>query len=254
MNEEGEGKGPRKETIEGKLNDGYTIRVLTLTSVVLIVLCSIFCARSSPERDVLSPSIDEQRIAPPQRRKLRVMTSQPNCTMEEYVLDTLREISSELYLRAVSCTPGDVNDLLKHTVLHAKRPAEETRGNSVIYIAVGLLLTSLVVAFLDVYKVKGKPLKSKPQLTKRCSLADLTVLRHSRRESMKKDSMVDDHRVPLKLLGARPPPDNRRCSVPIQAGDVSYGNISPRRGSRKCSLDDVCPDYSYTRVRLMRRF
>lgn len=199
MNEEGESKEPGKETIKGKLNDGYTIPVLTLTSVVLIVLCSIFCANSSPEREVPSPTIDEQRIAPPQRRKLRVVTSQPNCTMEEYVLDTLREISSELYLRSVSCAPGDVND----AVPLAKRPVEETRGNSVIYIAVGLLLMSLVVAFLDVYKVKGKPLKSKPQLTKRCSLADLTVLRHSRRESMKKDSMMDDHRVPLKLLGRK---------------------------------------------------
>ncbi|KAK5641830.1 hypothetical protein RI129_010377 [Pyrocoelia pectoralis] len=254
MVEETESRGPRTETVKRKLKDGYTIPLLSLVTVTLIVLCSVFYGSTTSESEGnrnVSVSIEEQEFESIARVRIR---SQPNCTMKEYIFSTLCEISSELYIRKTTCAPEDVNDLLKHAVPTSKKKSREPRGNSVIYIAVGLLLTSLMVAFLDVYKVKGKPSKSKPQLTKRCSLADLTVLRHSRRESMKKDSMMDEHRVPLKLLGARPLPESRRCSVPYQVSDVSYGNMSPRRGSRKCSLDDVSADSSYNRVRLVRRF
>lgn len=205
MVEETETRGSRTETSKRKLKDGYTIPMLSLMTVTLIVLCSVFYGNTTFESEGnrnLSVSVEEENGRELETIRRVPIRARPNCTMKGYILSTLGEISSELYIRRTTCAPEDVNNLLKHAV-PTKKKSREPRGNSVIYIAVGLLLSSLIVAFLDVYKVKGKPSKSKPQLTKRCSLADLTVLRHSRRESMKKDSMMDDHRVPLKLLGRK---------------------------------------------------
>ncbi|KAF5308039.1 hypothetical protein FQR65_LT06413 [Abscondita terminalis] len=161
-------------------------------------------SRAKPEKD-LSSNLTEEVALPRNKsvKKMRIIT-QPNCTVQEYINKSLKDILSQLHLKKLLCTPEDVNNVKKHALPNStvKRSAEP-RGHFIIYFAVGLLLASLVAAFLDVYKVKGKPLKNKPPLTKRCSLADLTVLRHNRRESMKKDAMIDDHRVSLKLLGRK---------------------------------------------------
>lgn len=131
--------------------------------------------------------------------------------------------------------------------------SKETRDTVIVYVAISLLLTSLGAALIEVWKVyvnnkkaqgrntvnttaKASPsaapglpglpglsglngamgIPTKPELTRRCSLADLTVLRHHRRESMmRRDSAmhmsIDNgstvpgsgncHRVPLKTMG-----------------------------------------------------
>lgn len=126
----------------------------------------------------------------------------------------------------------------------------ETRTTILVYAAVVLLLASLGAAFIEVWRARrslteptpspGVPLtpsgstgktiagagtiREKPELSRRCSLADLTVLRHNRRESMmRRDSVmhmsidngtsgpISSHhtRIPLKLLGTVTVPPNR---------------------------------------------
>lgn len=217
-----------KEILEGNESDGNTLPIFLLLLVVplLIVSCTLLYMYTSyqakPDNNITFPVITSsvETIINKQdvndtpdgsvfpRRRIQI---QPNCTIKEYFDEKLKEISEELYVKKQLCTLNGLHNEEKIDVPNlaaTNHKVPEPRGHFVIYIAVGLLLTSLVAAFVDVYKVKGKPSKTKPQLTKRCSLADLTVLRHSRRESMRKDSIVDEQRGPLKLLGrkvSRPP-------------------------------------------------
>ncbi|KAF5293683.1 hypothetical protein FQA39_LY03168 [Lamprigera yunnana] len=195
---------------EGNGNERNSISIFTFTSAAVIGLCCLYYVNTTSEVNLAGNSTsnskqDENEIAVPVKiNRIINIQYQPNCTKQEYFGKTLKDISLLLYTKKLLCTPEDAKNLKKHNVPNfAPKKVAEPKGYVVIYIAVGLLLVSLVAAFLDVYKVKGKPCKSKPPLTKRCSLADLTVLRHTRRESMKKDSMYDDHRIPLKLLGRK---------------------------------------------------
>lgn len=195
--------------------DGNAISLFLVIVPFAILLCSLFYSltyydSSEPNVPIVRQSKDDPLgTYPPNVTKRllrkRVKVHQPNCTNGDHLKEELKNISSELYIKKGICTPEDVNNIKKHSVpnMASNNNIGEPRSHFVIYIAVGLLLTSLLAAFLDVYKVKGRA-KTKPQLTKRCSLADLTVLRHSRRESMKKDSMMDEHRAPLKLLDSSP--------------------------------------------------
>ncbi|KAF2885928.1 hypothetical protein ILUMI_20245 [Ignelater luminosus] len=213
-----------KEILEGNESDGNTLPIFLLLLVVplLIVSCTLLYVYTSyqakPDNNITFPVItssadtivnkqdvnDTRDITAFSRKHIQV---QPHCTIKEYFDEKLKEISEELYIKKQLCTLNDFHSDEKNDVPNlasTNHKVPEPRGHFVIYIAVGLLLTSLVAAFVDVYKVKGKPSKTKPQLTKRCSLADLTVLRHSRRESMRKDSIADEQRGPLKLLDRSP--------------------------------------------------
>ncbi|KAK4873832.1 hypothetical protein RN001_013192 [Aquatica leii] len=203
MTEENE---TRKDTINGTSNEGYTIPALLFIIAIVFISCSVFYVNtSSAAKSENFSNLEEVTLPRSVSQKNVRIKAQPNCTMQEHITKKLQDISTELYTKNVLCMPEDVNNVKKHNVPNANiKKAAKPRGNFVIYFAVGLLMASLVAAFLDVYKVKGKPSKRKPPLTKRCSLADLTVLRHNRRESMKKDYVVEDHRVPLKLLDTLP--------------------------------------------------
>lgn len=124
----------------------------------------------------------------------RVFKMQPACPIS-YLSRILMGILDDLYVSREMCRPEDVNNLKKHRIPKAAsktNKSAEPRGTMVIYIAVGLLLTSLGAAILEVYKAKGQSsAKTKPALTRKCSLADLTVLKHNRKELMRRDTMWD---------------------------------------------------------------
>lgn len=55
------------------------------------------------------------------------------------------------------------------------------------------MITSLGAALLEYYKAKVQPTKKdgKAPLSRKCSLADLTVMKHHRKELIRKDSIME---------------------------------------------------------------
>lgn len=120
---------------------------------------------------------------------------QPHCkplsmqiTLQIIIMETFR------------CHPDDIEKETQKSTsiwkrIRKNRPKpkkSETTESMVIYIAVGLLLVSLGAALLEVFKNVNQPtVKTKPALNRSCSLADLTVMRHNRKELMRRDSMLE---------------------------------------------------------------
>lgn len=137
---------------------------------------------------------------------------QPHC-------DTLdSEISLHLIiLESFSCKPEDAEKekakMATSTAAKKKKSRKsqsETTESMVVYVAVGLLLVSLGAALLEVFKFVNQPaVKTKPALNRSCSLADLTVMRHNRKELMRRDSMLEggsgnwETRASSKQLGRK---------------------------------------------------
>nr|CAD7205125.1 unnamed protein product [Timema douglasi] len=106
---------------------------------------------------------------------------------------------------------------------------------------------------------------------RRCSLVDLTVSRHARRESLHHlqqhqspsfDTSTSGQRPHVRLLGGRPPPLLRRSSFPVQMAssrvDLQLRSPAgtPAKLSRRPSVDsegDSSPDMGRRRVRIIRR-
>lgn len=131
----------------------------------------------------------------------------PQC-FNHYEYTILSEILNKLYLDSDVC----IGPKCSLHINKKQTDAKETTGLIVAYVAICALLISLVAAVLELIKAKKDPVqnKSKPELSRRCSLADLTLLRHSRRESlMRRDSSLSmsvsetPGRVSLKNIGRK---------------------------------------------------
>lgn len=133
-------------------------------------------------------------------KRLQQQKQQPTSHISLRRIYVLPTILQHLYEKHSLCTPEDVHNEAKHRIpskiASKTSKMNEPRAVMVIYIAIGLLLTSLGAALLDFFRAKSDQnsadgAKKKHMLTRKCSLADLTVLRHSRKESMRKDSIYD---------------------------------------------------------------
>lgn len=128
----------------------------------------------------------------------------PQCyTQIEYSM--LSQILYEYHLNSNSCVGSKCTVKTKKNVT-----SKETASLICVYVGVALLLISLIAAVLELVKAIKNPVqtKGKPELSRRCSLADLTVLRHNRRESMvRKDSTLSiedsSKRTSLKTIGRK---------------------------------------------------
>lgn len=208
---------------------------------------------SSEEIDNSSTIAENASVIIPPITPIKKITLQPHC----------ESLSKEIALRLLilenfRCKPEDIKrEKLKTAFLSKKarkiRPKSksESTESMVVYVAVGLLLISLGAALLEVFKFTNQPTttKAKPALNRSCSLADLTVMRHNRKELMRRDSMLEgsslEARGAPKLLD-RQSSLYRRCSFPIGPGDFrrnsNFGAIesdlhSSRPFSRKTSME-----------------
>lgn len=130
----------------------------------------------------------------------------PRC-YTHHVYTDLSGILNELHRKHYKCIGGKCN-----AKNGKKFNTGETTGVIVAYAAVALMFVSLFAALVEIYRVKKETVqkKAKPELLRRCSLADLTVLRHNRRESlMRRDSSLSlsagesSGRVSLKTIGRK---------------------------------------------------
>lgn len=206
-------------------NDGALVVCLFIKAIVIaLLLLSVtrysFYSQEASEATKTNTSIDNSTNLttpePPANKTRTVIVLQPSCPIS-YIHTILQEMLVDLYFKKEGCLPEDVANIEKHKIPRPPpRPNKintNPRGTIVVYFAVGLLLASLGAACLEVFKAKGQTgCKAKTPLTRKCSLADLTVLRHSRKELVRRESVlegvVEHQHGSLKTLGrkvSRPP-------------------------------------------------
>lgn len=186
----------------------------TITSmcIVFAALAIVSCLFYNPKNEINKPQdhnstvtqehvINTTNIIKHEKTKPILNPTFPRCHTH-HIYTVLEGILIELYLKSHKCEGPKCKMKEKITT--------QNTGLIVAYAAVLLLLVSLLAAFIEVLKAKKDPIqnKSKPELSRRCSLADLTVLRHSRRESlMRRDSSLtigeSSGRVSLKMIGRK---------------------------------------------------
>lgn len=208
-------------------NDGALVVCLFIKAIVIALLLYSVAhySFSSPEasEDVVEANktietndTEELPVVNKTRMVIRKIVLQPSCPIS-YIQTIFQELLLDLHFKKEGCTPEDITNTEKHKIPRPPpRPNRTTnpRGTIVVYFAVGLLLASLGAACLEFFKAKGQESsgKSKAPLTRKCSLADLTVLRHSRKELVRRESVLEgvvEHQAgSLKTLGrkvSRPP-------------------------------------------------
>lgn len=199
-------------------NDGAFVVCLFIKAVVITLLLYsvIHYSFSTTTKENSNNTTTNITVEIPENKtrmvKMRIIV-QPSCPIS-YIHTIFQEILVDLYFKKLGCTPEDFLNAEKHKIprLRVNKIVVNPRGTIVVYFAVGLLLASLGAACLEVFKAKGQTnCKSKTPLTRKCSLADLTVLRHSRKELVRRESVLEgvvEHQGSLKTLGrkvSRPP-------------------------------------------------
>lgn len=207
-------------------NDGALVVCLFIKAVVIALLLLSITRYSfySPEVNETTETNTTNDTTtnlttpqPPANKTRTVIVLQPSCPISYIHTILLQEMLVDLYFKKEGCLPDDVANIEKHKIprppVRPNKINTNPRGTIVVYFAVGLLLASLGAACLEVFKAKGQTgSKAKAPLTRKCSLADLTVLRHSRKELVRRESIlegvVEHQHGSLKTLGrkvSRPP-------------------------------------------------
>ncbi|XP_076258178.1 uncharacterized protein LOC143195140 isoform X2 [Rhynchophorus ferrugineus] len=183
---------------------------------------------------------------------------QPVC-LPRNKIEEMDRIFEELINVRLSCKPEDILNPAKHKIPKyyyenslRNNSTNDTQNTIVNCIIAALLLTSLGAALLEFYRAKISPAPTdnerkglKPPLNRKCSLADLTVLKHHRKELVRRESILEHHSEDrdgqhqmAKLQGIRPVPLHRRCSFPVNfpTNDGVITGNGLRRNSRKLSM------------------
>ncbi|KAL1494018.1 hypothetical protein ABEB36_009691 [Hypothenemus hampei] len=186
------------------------------------------------------------------RKKVTIREQQPSCPPRSKTLE-LTSITHDILWEKFHCKPQDVTNPEKHKIPkfyfnHSLKnnSSNETQNAIVNFIIAALLLTSLGAALLEFYRAKiGNSPKSekkkglKAPVNRKCSLADLTVLKHHRKELVRRESVLEQHceeEEGSRLYDSFKSPLHRRCSFPVSLPS-SVDSLSPGpRKSRKLSL------------------
>ncbi|CAG9767393.1 unnamed protein product [Ceutorhynchus assimilis] len=191
---------------------------------------------------------------------------QPACPPQDKFLE-LSALCDEVLVAKFSCTPEDIMNPAKHKIPKfyyqqqsvKNNSSNETQNTIVNYIIAALLITSLGAALLEFYRAKISPTPSvdkrgsKTLLNRKCSLADLTVLKHHRKELVRRESILESQfeegdSTQNHFQGSKPFPLLRRCSFPVSlpsdgasvqggfAGSLARRKLSIAEGGRRLSI------------------
>ncbi|XP_028137577.1 uncharacterized protein LOC114332065 [Diabrotica virgifera virgifera] len=175
-----------------------------------------------------------------------------NSCNKSYTLVIFNEILTELIEENELCTPNDFYNSNKHKIPKSAvrnfrketyQGKTEAKVPAIVNYAVGIvLMVSLGAAVLELYKAKRQPAKKdgKNSLSRKCSLADLTVMKHHRKEMVRRESIME---VPeehiYSKLGKLPTPLHRQCSFPVTPSNIpaiSSSNRGFSTGGRRFSM------------------
>ncbi|VEN63566.1 unnamed protein product [Callosobruchus maculatus] len=136
--------------------------------------------------------------------KMRKIVLQPACPKSD-VSVILGGICEELVMKHDFCTPEDIYNHKKHQLpkINVKNNSnKEPQVPAIVNFFVGfVLLSSLFAAFLEVYRARRGAAAGgaggQPVLSRKCSLAELTILKHQRKEMARRESLaVAPHQDP----------------------------------------------------------
>ncbi|XP_030760665.1 uncharacterized protein LOC115885785 isoform X2 [Sitophilus oryzae] len=166
----------------------------------------------------------------------------------------LDNICKEYMKKRLTCKPQDIlnpamHKLPKYYKHGLKNSSNDTQNTIVNYIIAALIITSLGAAILEFYRAKiYTPAQNgrkglKPPLNRKCSLADLTVLKHHRKELVRRESILEHHfeskdedLTTMKFQGSTPSPLHRRCSFPVNFPSNDLCRSGLNSPSRKMSV------------------
>ncbi|KAL3273426.1 hypothetical protein HHI36_014870 [Cryptolaemus montrouzieri] len=193
-------------------------------------------------------------------KKIKTRIILPPSCPASYILIILQELCADYSFRAINCIPEDFENLKKHQIPVSsarKNSAGDPRNNIVSFLTAVLLVVSLIAAFLELYKAKKQtPAKTKAPLTRKCSLADLTVLKHHRKEMVRRDSILEcqeQDKQPANFKKA--PPLQRSSSTPAEhINELSAYNVFNRSlDSRRNSVVDNQQFTNYSTIEYTNR-
>ncbi|KAJ8941620.1 hypothetical protein NQ318_000326, partial [Aromia moschata] len=121
----------------------------------------------------------------------------------------------------------------------------------------GLLILSVGAALLELYKAKKQSPdgNGKHPLSRKCSLADLTVMKHQRKELIRRESIMEipeegshtkppGRKVSRPPLRFAPPPLQRRCSFPVGPNARSFD-------TQRASIDAANSTEAFRRISIV---
>lgn len=172
-------------------------QILTLIKVLIGLLFIYPVAHYSifVKNVEITPTIDEI-ILPVTKINLTKpppkIVVQPTCPIS-HLLVILKGLCDEVNFNGTTCTPEDFNNLKKHKIPVNKNSGGDPRSDLVGYLVAIFIVISLFATFWELYKEKREtPAKVKAQMQRKCSLAELTVLKHQRKEMKRRDSIIEE--------------------------------------------------------------
>ncbi|XP_044759052.1 uncharacterized protein LOC123316857 [Coccinella septempunctata] len=189
-------------------------------------------------------TVKEEAVSTNETRQVQMrLVVPPSCPLPE-TQTVLDELCEDYVFKSICCTPEDFENEDKHKIprnIASYRAPSDPRANIVSFVTVGFLIVSLIATFLELYKAKKQaPAKAKAPLTRKCSLADLTIMKHQRKELVRRDSILEGHeegKQPAHFKKA--PPLQRSSSTPVEPiSEISAYNFSRSFDSRRCSVVD----------------
>ncbi|CAG9861519.1 unnamed protein product [Phyllotreta striolata] len=220
-------------------NNGLFIRdefpvLLVIIKVVVVVAFMLPLAEYSIKMNIrkeagqLPKPVELPRKIPEQKilqvkpvKKISIISTCPKPSD----IKILKDISDEVTSWGTQCTPEDFSNINKHKIpkkILTMPTKKEAKVPAIVNYAVGIVLMgSLAAALLELYRAKRQPEKKdgKNSLSRKCSLADLTVMKHQRKEMVRRESILElpEENLYSKQLDNKPSTLHRQSSFPARS-------------------------------------
>ncbi|XP_022912553.2 uncharacterized protein [Onthophagus taurus] len=204
-----------------KLNEKTCDKIFVVVYIVCFCTVSIYMYSGKSNNEILNENINENEEVEEKNVINAEIIQESKKIDEDFTLNSWKHFLNEYIGNKTKCYFSKEFD---------EKPKSSEENETVIHISILLLQTSLIwtiVDFVDRYMKRGKKKIEKPPLHRTCSLADMTLMRHQRRESMRKDLSLDA-RFPSRMIVSEN--INRRCSLPL-------GGPKDQHKIRKDSID-----------------
>ncbi|CAH1964798.1 unnamed protein product [Acanthoscelides obtectus] len=191
-------------------------KVVILIIISLMTRYTMFSKNQKPVHNDTTGAVDSTQntqgnVTSDQRNESKLVVNkrkivpQPACPKSDIIV-VLGGICEELVLKHDFCTPEDIYNHKKHQLpkINVKNNSnKEPQVPAIVNFFVGfMLLSSVFAAFLEVYRARRAAAAAdgpggQQVLSRKCSLAELTILKHQRKEMARRESLaVAPHQDP----------------------------------------------------------
>ncbi|XP_057663465.1 uncharacterized protein LOC130898288 [Diorhabda carinulata] len=242
--------GPREFTVVVKIINVIIVAVFLLPlAEYLLIMKSDNNQIESVETEIVKGSrevIVDTRVETKEYTGNNENSQLGKTKQKSYELILWEKIVKELIEESELCFPNDfyakkkdkmINQKTKKYIKTTNKERREVPVPPIVNYAIGaILVVLLAAALLELYKAKSQPVKKdgKNSLSRKCSLADLTVMKHHRKEMLRRDSILEaaEENICSKQLGYKPAPLYRQYSFPVGPSSLPIMGTSNHNGRR----------------------